>query len=128
MKCVVLVAHKMVAVPIAECGGVTLSNGDKLIVKEEIADRMLLQYRGKLAWAETVKRENLRYGHYELYKSGDSMPAPEEVKEDPKEEIKEPLVSSDPIAVEAPVPEVKKISTDKNMGGKGGKKVHQRRK
>jgi hypothetical protein len=72
MKCRVLVSNKMSNIPIAECGQITLQPNDTLIVKEEIAKKILSHYRPKLIEAGICEMDNLRNGHYqyESYSKG----------------------------------------------------------
>lgn len=70
MDCIVLVSAKSNSIPIQECGGVVLAEGDKLLVTKEIADRMLLQYGGYLVKIGTESKQSLRGGHYEYVYKG----------------------------------------------------------
>lgn len=113
MKCVVLVAKKMDSVPIAECGGITLPAGARLVVKEEIADRMLRQYRGLLIWAETIQRDSLRCGHYQIEKPGAVVP---------KDWVQVSAEFADPGVIPAPEQPLQEISDDRSMAGAGKKR------
>lgn len=80
MRCIILVAAKTNSIPIAECGGVVLADGDQLLIRYEIAERMLLQYRGYLVQAGEETREALRGGHYEYIYKGSKPQSMSEVK------------------------------------------------
>lgn len=112
MKCVVLIANRMSAMPIAECGGITVKSGDKLTVRADIADKMLAHYKGRLVWAETIERDSLANSHYEL--SREILP------------VKQPLVSA--AAVVEPEPVLQQVASDKSMGHKAGKKANVKKK
>lgn len=111
MKCSVLIANRMSAMPIAECGGITVKSGDRVIVRSELADKLLSHYKGRLVWAEAVERDSLACGHYEVHQG-----APQS---------KTPLASSDVPEVE---PDLQQAASDKSMGHKAGKKAHIKRK
>ena len=66
MKCLVLVANKLGSVPLIECGSVLLSPNDKIIVKEEIAKKMLSTYGRRLLEVGTIDKEKLFHGHFQL--------------------------------------------------------------
>lgn len=134
-KCVVLVANKMAGIPMAEFGGAVLADGDEIIVQKDIADRMVVQYKGRLVQVKELEKEQLRNGHYELGSAGSSeskpaakpaktkpaakdKPAKEDEKADDSEEVKEEDQAEG---------ELKKVSKDKSMAGKG-KKAGVRRK
>ncbi len=70
MECVILVSEKLGAVPLAECGGVVLQPGDKLLVSSSVAKAMQKHYGKALIVAGTEQREHLRYGTYEYISGG----------------------------------------------------------
>lgn len=109
MDCVELKCQIANGMPMAELNGAVLSVGDTIIVKEEIVDRMLLQYKALLKKGKKVKYESLRGGHYQLFlASGKEVDHKEDKEEAPKEEKKSPL---------------KSIMANKSMAGKSkGKK------
>jgi hypothetical protein len=94
MQCVELVAARTNSIPIQECGGVVLADGDKLVVRQEIADRMLLQYNGYLVKVGTVDKENLRGGHYEYVYKGNKPQDMQEVHSSMQETTPCPVVAS----------------------------------
>jgi hypothetical protein len=66
MKCFVLVPNKLGSVPLVECGGVTLSPDQKIIVKEDMANRLLKIYRPRIAKAGECDMIALRSGEYQV--------------------------------------------------------------
>jgi len=97
-----------------ECCGAVLRKGDTLIVKEEVASRMLLQYKALLKKGRKLERETLRGGHYQLFlasgKEAEHQEAPEKEKE--------------PTEKESPL---KSKSADKSMAGKSKGKRKKKR-
>lgn len=69
MKCEILVSERMGGIPIAECGGVVLQPGDKLIVSCELAGEMRKHYDHRIVGAGYVEYSSLKNGHYQ-YESG----------------------------------------------------------
>ena len=75
MKCGILIAVKSYSIPIQECGGVVLADGDKLLVDESISARVLTQYAGYLVQVDTCEQPSLSGGHYEYLPSGNKAAA-----------------------------------------------------
>lgn len=85
MKCVKLKARAYMMM--TECGGATLQAGDVMVVRADIADRMLLQYRGQLAADGMCEMDRLKHGHYQVGTA--AAPAPKKVKKKEKAPVKE---------------------------------------
>jgi hypothetical protein len=83
MKCFVLVSNKLGGVPLVECGAVTLEPEHKLIVREEIAERMLRTYAPKLIKAGECDMAELRSGSYQVVSLRDKDPEVEKIVKSP---------------------------------------------
>jgi hypothetical protein len=102
MKCVALSSEKLRS-PIVECGFIVLTKDTKLVVKQEIANRIIRQY-GPIFMQEPCERVSLRNGHYQV--EGASLQEP--TKEIMQEPTKAPMIESP----------LKQVGKDRSMLGK----------
>lgn len=76
------------SVMLAECGGVQLTAGERILVLASVADRMVLQYKPRLVKVADREVEKLRNGHYQLLGKEHTTAKPA-AKAEPKAETKE---------------------------------------
>ncbi len=100
MKCEIFVSEKMGGIPIAECGGVVLQAGDRLIVSCEKAVELKKHYGSLLVSAGFAEYEALK-GRLYQYESG-----------------KGKAVAHAAAHVNEPAPVLEAQSSDKSMQGK----------
>jgi len=80
MECVELKVVRMrgSTLTILECGPAMLSDGHTLIVKAQVGNRMLSQYKPHLVKVQELDREGLSGGFYEISKNVDAAEASED--------------------------------------------------
>lgn len=100
MKYDVIVSDKMQNIPIAECGGIVLQPGDKLLVSSGLAVQLQKHYGKNLIVAGQVEKEKLLNGSFE-YVSG-----------------KGKAVAQAAERAAMPPPAVESVSADKMVSGK----------
>jgi len=100
MKCSILVGNKLGSIPLMECGGVVLQEGDKLLVTEQLGEQMKKHYGKAIIIVASEERAKLKQGSYE-YVAGSSKAVVVAAQHDNEE-----------------APAVAAISSDKSMQGK----------
>lgn len=117
MKCVELEAANLVgdeALALLECG-LHLQNGQKVLVKAEVAGRMLAQYGNKLVKVKECEKDRLQGVWYEAVGGAAKKDGKPVKKDKPKAEA--PKADSKEKADEGGSP-VKAVAKDRSMAGK----------
>lgn len=66
MQCEIVVSDKMGHIPLAECGGILLQPGERLLVTKGVYEEMKRHYGKNLISAGQLEKDKLSGGHYEL--------------------------------------------------------------
>jgi len=73
MNCEILISEKLGAIPLAECGGVVLQPGDKLVVSCAKAGELRRHYGSLLITVGYEVRDSLKQGSYEYLKKSNKQ-------------------------------------------------------
>lgn len=133
MKCAILTVQNVKpgsTWTVLECGGVNVSNGDKIVVPVAIAKRMMVQHGPYLKYDGDCERQQLSGGHYVVEKSTAVVSEPvvvetkkksEHVLELDPEQSDERVVEPDTMTEPAPVPleTPAERADDRSMFGRG---------
>lgn len=127
MKCAILAVQNIKtgsSLTVMECGGVTVHNGDNIVVPVAIAKRMMLQHGPFLKFNGECERNQLPGGHYGIEKSMVVVDEPVVVETKKKSEttvVENAVVEPDEMTEPAPVPleTPAERADDRSMFGRG---------